>query len=265
MALSNYRLRAAVLAAPLAVGLALAGATAAHATTTDNDPRATEHVYDDNAKTCQDAGLAGEWIAEVDGEGDPEDDTSNFVISPDDNEGGKLEEDQYLSILGVEPGVTVTGIVVKGGNGYNVYVPGQNELSEDPPWLKLHAPLTGGEDGRNIPEISHWYACGTAEDVVEPPSSTPTTPATPTETTTTQPSETSTSPVETTESSTPASSPSSTAGATTTTTEAPIANASDEGDLATTGFGGSWLVWAGALFVLIGVASFAGMRVLKRN
>lgn len=260
MALSNYRLRAALLAAPLAVGLALAGATSAQATEPENDPRATEHVYDDNAKTCQDAGLPGEWIAEVDGEGDPDDDTSNFVISPDENEGGNLNADQYLTILGVKPGVTVTGIVVKGGNGYNVYIPGQKELPEMPPWEKLYAPLN---DGGNIPQISHWYACGEAEDVVEPPSSTPSAPTTPAETTTTEPSETTTSP-EPTESSTPASSPSSVDDATTT-TEAPIANASDEGDLATTGFGGSWLVWAGALFVLIGVASFAGMRVLKRN
>lgn len=258
MALSNYRLRAAVLAAPLAVGLALAGATAAHATY-ENDPRATEHVYDDNAKTCADASLGGEVIAEVDGEGG--DDSSNFVISPDENEGGDLNEDQYLSILGVKPGVTVTGIVVKGGNGYNVYIPGEKELSENPPWMKLYAPLN---DGGNIPQISHWYACG---EVEEQPTSTPTTPTTPpttSETSTTQPSETSTSPEEPSESSTPASSTSSVADATTT-TEAPIDNASDEGDLATTGFGGSWLVWAGALFVLIGVASFAGMRVLKRN
>ncbi|MQA64276.1 MAG: hypothetical protein GEU86_23125 [Actinophytocola sp.] len=263
MAFSNYRLRAAVLAAPLAVGLALAGATAAYATN-ENDPRAFEHVNGDNAKTCADASLGGELIAKVDGEGNPEDDTSNFVISPEENEGGEIDEDQYLTILGVEPGVTVTGIVVKGGNGFNVYVPGEKGLSENPPWEKLYSPLN---KGGNIPQISHWYACGEAEDVVETPTSTPatTTPDAPTttvETTTPQASETSTSAVETTESSTS----SSAAPATTSTTEAPaVANASDEGDLATTGFGSGWLVWAGALFVLVGAASFAGMRVLKRN
>lgn len=261
MAFSNYRLRAAVLAAPLAVGLALAGATAAYATN-ENDPRAFEHVNGDNAKTCADASLGGELIAKVDGEGNPEDDTSNFVISPEENEGGEIDEDQYLTILGVEPGVTVTGIVVKGGNGFNVYVPGEKGLSENPPWEKLYSPLN---KGGNIPQISHWYACGEAEDVVEtstPATTTPDAPTTTVETTTPQASETSTSAVETTESSTS----SSAAPATTSTTEAPaVANASDEGDLATTGFGSGWLVWAGALFVLVGAASFAGMRVLKRN
>lgn len=262
MAFSNYRLRAAVLAAPLAVGLAFAGATAAHATY-ENDPRAFLHVSGDNAKTCEDASLGGELIAEVDGEGG--DDTSNFVVSPEENEGGELNEDQYLTLT-AKPGVTVTGIVVKGGNGFNVYVPGEKDLEENPgPWEELHAPPN---DGGNIPQISHWYACGEAKDVVETPTPTTTTPEAPTttvETTTPQQSETSTSPVETTESSTQESS-SSAAPTTTSTTEAPaIANASDEGDLATTGFGGSWLVWAGALFVLVGAASFAGMRVLKRN
>jgi hypothetical protein len=104
------------------------------------------------------------------GKGD--DDSSNFLISIKENEGGEPNKDQYLTLT-AKPGVTVTGIVMKGGNGFNVYVPGEKGLEEAPgPWEKLYAPLN---KGGNIPQISHWYACGEAEEVVETPTSTPTT------------------------------------------------------------------------------------------
>ena len=256
MVFEKNRVRAALLALPLAIGLSLGAATAAHAAETD-DPRAT--AYDDNATTCADAGLSGEHV------------TKRITY-----QGGTPNEDQYLDITAVDEGVEVTGIVVKGGNGYNVYVPGQNGLSATPPWEELRSPLT---DGGNLPQISHWYVCGS----YSPPTSTTTT--TDTTTTTTTETTTTTSETSATETTTaPSTSEETTTGRTGVTTSSVVAssttdvvaptsssvppaidNTSDDGDLATTGFGGGWLVWAGVLFLLGGVGTIAGARALRRQ
>lgn len=259
MAFEKNRVRAAVLALPLAVGLSLGAATAAHAATFEEDDRATIHTG--NAKDCDDVGLDGSVIVQVDGE----EDLGTELIEYD---GGALNEDKYLDILSVKEGVEVTGIVVKGGDDANVYVPGEKGLEENPPWEDLRSPLnTGGK----IPQISHWYICGS----YTPPQTTTTTTTTSETTTTT--SETSSTPPETTSSSseettsetsdvTTTSVVDTTPASETSTTEAPVVdNASDSDDLAVTGFGSSWLIWAGVLFVVAGVGTIAGLRVLRRQ
>lgn len=140
--------------AAVALGAGLFGAGAAYATY--EDPRATP--VDGNAVTCEDAGLAGEDI------------TGLLTV-----DGGVPNVDQYLTVTAVETGTVVTGIVVKGGDAYNVYVPGANELPLLPPWEDLQSPLNGGHQ---VPQISHWYACGVTTEPSTPPTSEPSTPPT---------------------------------------------------------------------------------------
>lgn len=101
------------------------------------DPRATAHAG--NVTTCEDAGLEGIKIAELSGG----------------------SGDQYLTLDtgDIPAGVELTGIVVKGGNNYNVYPAGV--------LTKLHAPLVGDGD-KNVPNISHWFACGTQSEGGQP-------------------------------------------------------------------------------------------------
>jgi hypothetical protein len=115
------------------------------------DGRATAH--DGNATTCAGAGLEG-------------------TSAPS----GKITysaTDTNVDITAVDSAYQVTGVVVKGGPAYNVYLPtGLGAL----PWQNLRSPLT--EHGQ-LPDISHWFAC------VKPASSptpTPTLEGTPTPT-----------------------------------------------------------------------------------
>ena len=124
------------------------------------DDRATSH--DGNAVTCVDAGLAGDSIT-----------VTSTVDGP------------YIDITAVPAGKTVTGVVVKGGNGYNIYLPG---ALGSLPWLDLHAPLTPSDGPAGI---SHWFVCGTTGST----SSTPveSTSSTPVETTSSAPATTTSS------------------------------------------------------------------------
>ena len=122
---------------------------------------------------------------------------------------------QILTITAVDPGFVVTAIFVKGGADTNLYQPGLRGLPQDPPWINLISPLTGGGQ---LPRISHWFACGS----VTPPTSdhgatttAPTTTTTAPTTTTTAPTTTTTAPTTTT------TAPTTTTTAPTTTTTAP--------------------------------------------
>ncbi|SFB64211.1 LPXTG-motif cell wall anchor domain-containing protein [Amycolatopsis marina] len=240
--------RAALAVVPMALAVVLGTAGMAHATY-DEDPRATVHEGNVDAgqkDACKTAGLEG----------------TPLKAGVLDFTEGTPNVDQYLTITGLGDGVTVSGIVVKGGPGYNVYVPGEKGLSDVPPWTELRSPLN---KGGKIPAISHWFACGT---VTVPTTSTTT--STTDSSTTTPPESSSTEPPESTsstsgESSTPAST--STSGvATTTSTPAavPVENASDNDDLASTGFGSGWLLWVGGLLVLGGAAVLVLLRI-RRN
>ncbi|ROS44740.1 LPXTG cell wall anchor domain-containing protein [Amycolatopsis thermoflava] len=234
-------LRAAVAGALLATGFVLGTATA-HAAA--EDPRATRH--EGNASTCADAKLAG-----------------SILTSPDDYTytRGKLEDDQYLDILTVSPDITVTGIVVKGGNAYNVYEPGKLGLPDSPPWTDLRAPVTGQND--NIPQLSHWFVCGTEKTTTTTTTATSTTG---TETTTTTASSATSSTVvsTTSQSSVGTSSSSAAGGAVATTSGGPKATTQNAEELAYTGFDGGWLIALGAALVLGGAALVFVVRARRK-
>jgi hypothetical protein len=120
-------LGAAVVAAAITPWL---GGAASADVAVSGDPRATAH--DGNAVTCAGAGLAGTDI------------TSSVTLSDDGT---------YVDITAVPTGKTVTGVVVKGGDAYNVYLPG---AFSSLPWLDLHAPLNPNGQPAGL---SHYYIC----------------------------------------------------------------------------------------------------------
>jgi hypothetical protein len=141
-----------------------------------------------------------------------------------------ITDNTFIDITDVPDGFELTGVVVKGGDAYNVY---RAEDVEE--WTGLHAPLAGNS-GKPA-EISHWFACG--EEV-----ETTTTETTTTETTTTESSSTEST---TTDSSTTDSSEISD------TSSPGTPGGSDEDGLASTGLaGGPAMLTTGLLLVLAG-------------
>ncbi|MFL6129685.1 MAG: hypothetical protein ACJ73E_11540 [Mycobacteriales bacterium] len=151
--LRNALLSLSAVAAIGSLVLLVAPAGAAQDAPPSGDPRATS--YAGNAVDCDDADLPGTVV------------TVSFTIDP---------TGRFVTITGVPEGTTLTGVVVKGGDAYNVYL--------NAPWTALHAPLVG--NGKNIPEISHWFACGVT---TSPTSPSPTPTGTPTESPTGTPTE----------------------------------------------------------------------------
>jgi LPXTG-motif cell wall-anchored protein len=217
----NRRVGVAVSTTLVASAFSLAAALPAFATPkgdpqppVSGDSRATAH--DGNATTCKQAGLPGEKI------------TVKFVTDKDN---------RHVTITSVPSGVELTGTVVKGGSAYNVYS-GQH-LTD------LHAPLVG-KDNKNIPQISHWFACGIKKS--------PTSSSTTTTTTTTSTSTTT------------SSSSSNGGGSSSTTTTAPAAQGRGGatgagGELANTGFSATGALVAGGALLLIG----GGLMFLVRR
>lgn len=205
----------------LAVALPTAGADTPPVS---GDDRAT--AYPGNAVTCEDAGLPGEILEGV----------RYFT-----NTAGT-----HLVIVSVPEGFEVTGTVIKGANGYNVYGPGDR--------IGLHAPLN---DGGQIPQISHWYVCG------QPPGTTTTTTATTTETTTTTGS--TTSDTSTTESTTSESESTSGSPGESTTPGGGDSGEVGDDELAETGFSSRGLLVAGGGLLLLGLALVFGVRASRRQ
>lgn len=142
-----------------------------------------------------------------------------------------------LDITAIPSGVTITGVVVKGAEAYNVYLAG--ELGELP-WNDLRAP----DKNEKAPEISHWYACGVKKD----------------QTSSSSPSSSSTSSSTVTHSSTPSSSAPSSSEVVATTTTTNAAGAPGTDNLAATGFGSAWLVGLGAALLAAGAAVLLVLR-----
>lgn len=117
-------------------------AVAAAAAPVSGDPRAT--AYAGNATTCAGAGLTGDIL------------TSGITV---------VSDGTYLTVT-ADPGVTITGVVVKGGAAYNVYPAG---LFVDGTESGLHAPLVGSPPKR-VPAISHYFVCGTIGSTPTDPS-----------------------------------------------------------------------------------------------
>ncbi|WP_028662142.1 hypothetical protein [Saccharomonospora iraqiensis] len=154
--------------------LGTASFAGAQVTPETDDNRATP--MPGNATTCAQAGLEGTILTRG----------TDFQFT------GGGPQDQFVTITSVSPGVEVTGIVVKGGPNYNVYVPGEagtggEVLPEDPPWEDLRSPFN---QGGNIPTISNWFVCGTTGGPTNGPTTTVTTTVTDTTTETTTVTET---------------------------------------------------------------------------
>jgi hypothetical protein len=150
----------------------------------------------------------------------------------------------YLDVT-AEAGVTVVGIIVKGGPAYNSYPLATGD--------DLHAPLVSS--GKPA-QISHWFACGTGESET---TSTTTTTESSTESSTT--STTDSGVASTTTTSSPSSSGSGSVTTTATTTSADVVTAADENDLASTGFNGGWLV----VLAVVLLAGGGALLVLGRG
>lgn len=127
----------------IGIALALIGLTAAPSTAAEEDPRATI-VQSDNAVTC-----APDDKDTISFPGSTQVGANNDGDSADANVSG-VADGQFLDVTILNPDVVIDGIIVKGGNAYNVYGP------EDAPFTDLRAPLVG--EG-NIPDISHWFIC----------------------------------------------------------------------------------------------------------
>lgn len=151
---------------------------------------------------------------------------------------GGGEEDQYLNITAVDAAVTVTGVVVKGGDAFNVYLATPDKLGPLP-WNELRSP---DNNGGNIPTISHWYACGTEK-----------------QTSTTSSSSSTSSSSASSSSSAPSSTTASSSAVVATTTTAAVAAAGAD-ELASTGFGSAWLVGLGAALLAAGTAVLLVLR-----
>ncbi|MEV6874799.1 LPXTG cell wall anchor domain-containing protein [Amycolatopsis sp. NPDC051128] len=198
-----------------------------------SDDRATP-VPKTNVTTCEDAKLPGETLVRSD-------ELPTDVI---DIEGGVPNKDKTLTIKQVAKGVTITAVVVKGGDGYNVY---KADKLGAMPWKDLKSPKNGG---KQVPTISHWFVCGTTKNT--PPETTaPTKPSKPTETT---------------KPSAPATSATSVSPTSTTAPAAvPAGNESGTGGgLANTGFDNMWLVWIGGLLLVAGGGLLALLKFRRK-
>ncbi|WP_329055422.1 LPXTG cell wall anchor domain-containing protein [Amycolatopsis sp. NBC_01488] len=162
--------------------------------------------------------------------------------------GENTDHGKSMTITAVDKSVrSVTAIVVKGGDGWNVYVPeGPQGMRGELPWENMRSPLDG--QGQRA-KITDWFACGMLS--VAPPtgSTAPTKP-----------------PVETTKPSAPATSDTSVAP--TSTTAPAVVPAGNEsgtgGGLANTGFDNSWLIWVAALLLVAGGGLLALLKFRRK-
>jgi hypothetical protein len=198
---------------------AFAAASPPDRTPVSGDDRATAHPGNVVAADCPSLFPGSTAVAQGD-----------IDFTGGDNTGG-------VDITAVPDGVTVVGVVVKGGPAYNVYA----DLG-DLPWTGLHAPLV--PSGKPA-AVSHWFVCGTGKSETSTPPDTDTPTDTPTE------SPTSTA---------PEGQGSGGGAATATSTSEAVAAAADDQDLAETGFEAGPLVALGAVLLLGGAALLLVMR-----
>ncbi len=151
-------LRAGRIALPLAamIGVLLAGASAgAMANSAPSDPIHAE-FHQGNAVSCSQIGLEGSTTLFGDGDNA----LSGAVTGSVQAQAGGGQES---TISATADGVVIDAVVVKGGDGYNVYYPTNNVFPAYPgPYM---APLNGGG---NVPAFSHWFVCYHSGDVLPP-------------------------------------------------------------------------------------------------
>ena len=120
---------------------------------TPSDGRAVFH--DGNVVTCAGAGFPGTIQMGSPQNHDASDANVSGVVAPNSGtiQPGQGEE---VNVTLVNPLAVIDAVVVKGGNGYNVY----SNPSFLPPTLgppqHYISPFNGGG---NVPTISHWFVC----------------------------------------------------------------------------------------------------------
>jgi hypothetical protein len=119
----------------VSAALAMAGFVGSASADSPSDPRAEFH--EGNATTCADVGFPNDTILFVNGANNGADANVSGTVSGNGT---------ILNVTNVG-GVDIHAIVVKGGNGYNVY-------STNVP--NMISPLN---NGGQIPAISHWFVC----------------------------------------------------------------------------------------------------------
>ncbi|MEC3982775.1 LPXTG cell wall anchor domain-containing protein [Amycolatopsis sp. H20-H5] len=233
--MSRRSVRAALTVAAISAVTLLGTATGALACTTD-DGRG--HPIQGQVDKCEDVQQRGETLT-----------PDNFTT--------ELNGDKTrLKIVGLNEGVTVSAIVVNGGDdGHNLYyIGGKNELKlANLPWENLRAPFNFNG---SQPKVGKWFACGTKTTKPTETQAPPTTTTKPTEGTPTKTAK----PTPTTEA------PTSSASPTTTSAPAviPAGNNANGGGLASTGFDNSWLIWVGALLLLAGGGLLALLKFRRK-
>jgi hypothetical protein len=120
---------------------------------TASDPRAT--FVEGNAVTCDDVGF--DTATQVGADGNAAASDVNVSGTVTTNAGtvqpGQGEE---LNVTITGTGVVIDAVVVKGGNGYNLYTnPAVLPPALAPPQHYI-APFNGGG---NVPALSHWFVC----------------------------------------------------------------------------------------------------------
>ncbi|WP_106815558.1 DUF5979 domain-containing protein [Microbacterium timonense] len=138
----------ALVTVAIALGSASAAVAVPAPVAMPSDPRA-EFVSGD-AVTCSDVGF--DESIRIGGAGS-EPGADAYVA-------GTTRQDRYLDVAitpdGVAAGVVIDAVVVKGGNGFNLYTdPAVLPPSLAPP-QGYFSPLVGAG---NIPQISHWFVC----------------------------------------------------------------------------------------------------------
>ena len=134
-------------------GVALAGASKPAPPT--GDDRSGVTAYSGNVTTCAQIGMSD--ATQIGGG------TGSYTAG-----GWDIASDgTNLTVNAVAEGQQIDALVVKGGDGYNIYDASffaANEL----PVGDIHAPLVGNPP-KNVPTISHWFACTGPADENPPP------------------------------------------------------------------------------------------------
>jgi hypothetical protein len=116
-----------------------------------SDPGRAEFVDGANATTCADVGDSSPSILSA----NDSDDASNADVSGTVTNNGTRD---VLNVTVLNPDVQVNAVVVKGGNGYNVY----RGIFPDM--------ITPNNNGGQPAGFSHWFVCyGPAESPPGPP------------------------------------------------------------------------------------------------
>jgi LPXTG-motif cell wall-anchored protein len=152
------------MTAGLVLGAALFTTTSAFAgqpVPQPDDGRAVVSGYPMNAVTCDQVSVPGAKQG-LTGQTVTGDSIDQYGIT------ASISQGTYITITGLPKGFTLTGVVVKGSDAYNVYLPGQLGSL---PWTNLHSP-TAGNSGAPA-AISHWFLCGTGAVVASGGSSAP--------------------------------------------------------------------------------------------